>query len=546
MDMLLIILHIYWTWILISIILFLIICTLSAILYIRHIKLKMKDRENSLLLRYRDLFDNMPLPYIRSRIFEDDTQVGIDVLEVNKAFKKYLMPGKYFLNEKLTKSEKTKNGSLHEFVKIAKEVTETKNPHISEYYYDNHFYSVIAMASEQPNVNDIFLMDVTRIKHFQEDLEAMNHKLLMAIDAANMIYWHYDIAADIFIIEKVITEKDTLTGKTYSRFEKNKEFKLEEALLSIHDNDREQVRDLFRQLICGQIHKGHIEYQLSDLMIYGDEKESWEELLAEGEYDEANNIISLSGVFLPITEHKLLEYELRAARDKAEESNRLKSAFLTNMSHEIRTPLNAIVGFSSLLPLAESKEEMNEYFRLIESNNSLLLQLINDILDLAKIEAGILEFNEFDTSINQMLDEVVRIEQSRCQNKNVQIVSDKGLSKCTIRVAKNRLMQVLINLMNNSIKFTKEGTITVGYEYLEEEGMLQFFVHDTGCGIPEEKLSDIFERFVKLNSFVQGTGLGLSICKMIVHQMKGKIWVESKINEWTCFKFTLPCIPILR
>lgn len=504
----------------------------------------MKDRENSLLLRYRDLFDNMPLPYIRSRIFEDGTQVGIDVLEVNKAFEKSLIPGKYFLNEKLAKSDKIKNGSLHEFVKIAQKVTETKKPHISEYSYDNHFYSVITMASEQPDINDIFLIDVTRIKHFQEDLEIMNHKLWMAIDAASMIYWHYDIANDLFIVDKMVTEKDASTGKTYSTFKKNKQLKLEEALLAVHENYRKQVRNLFQQLISGEIHKGHIEYQLNDLKIYNDKKESWEELLAIGECDEANNIISLSGVFLPITEHKLLEQELRAARDKAEESNRLKSAFLANMSHEIRTPLNAIVGFSNLLPLAESKEEMDEYIGLIESNNSLLLQLIDDIIDLAKIEAGMLEFNEFNTSINQMIDELVRIEQSRCKNKNVQIVSDKGLSKCIIRVAKTRLMQVLINLMNNSIKFTKEGTITVGYKYLEEEGMLQFFVHDTGSGIPEEKLEDIFERFVKVDPFVQGSGLGLSICKMIINQMKGKIWVESKINEWTCFRFTIPCLLI--
>lgn len=320
---------------------------------------------------------------------------------------------------------------------------------------------------------------------------------------------------------------------------KNKQVSLEEGLLAIHPDFIGEVRDLFSRLISGEIFRGHIEYRLSDLDIYGEKDESWEDLFAEAEYGADGKIISLAGVFLPITERKLLEKELRDARDKADESNHLKSAFLANMSHEIRTPLNAIVGFSNLLSTAETKEEMEEFVEIIESNNSLLLQLIDDILDLSKIEAGTLDFEESNFSVNSMLDEIVHSAWFRIKNEKVQFTISKGLSECTIRTAKNRLMQVIINLVNNAIKFTEKGTITVGYDYLEKENLLKFFVKDTGIGIPKDKLNDVFGRFVKLNSFAQGSGLGLSICETIIHAMGGRIWVESEIGKGATFWFTI-------
>ena len=259
----------------------------------------------------------------------------------------------------------------------------------------------------------------------------------------------------------------------------------------------------------------------------------WEELVAESEYDEAGNVIGLSGIFLPITEQKLLEQNLRNAIDNAEEANRLKSAFLANMSHEIRTPLNAIIGFSNLLPTAESEEEAKEYINIIESNNSLLLQLINDILDLAKIEAGTLDFSETVFSVNELLNEVVHSAMLRHTNDKVEILCNKRFPDYIIRSARSRLMQVFINLLNNSMKFTEEGSISIGYDYLPEEKQLRFFVRDTGIGIPQDKLDNIFGRFTQLNTFVQGTGLGLD-------KMGGELWVKSEIGKWTCFWFTIP------
>lgn len=237
------------------------------------------------------------------------------------------------------------------------------------------------------------------------------------------------------------------------------------------------------------------------------------------------------------------EKDLRVAKDRAEESNRLKSAFLANMSHEIRTPLNAIVGFSSLLPTSESEEERNEFINIIESNNSLLLQLINDVLDLAKIEAGTLDFSKTIFSVNALLDEVVHSAILRHNNDKVEILCNKVSSDYIICSARSRLMQVLINLLNNAMKFTEEGSISVGCNYLPDENQLEFFVKDTGIGIPKDKLNDIFGRFMQLDTFVQGTGLGLSICEMIVHTMGGDIWVKSEIGKWTCFWFTIPCLP---
>lgn len=171
------------------------------------------------------------------------------------------------------------------------------------------------------------------------------------------------------------------------------------------------------------------------------------------------------------------------------------------------------------------------------------MMLINDVLDLAKIEAGTLDFSKTIFSVNALLDEVVHSAILRHNNDKVEILCNKVSSDYIICSARSRLMQVLINLLNNAMKFTEEGSISVGCNYLPDENQLEFFVKDTGIGIPKDKLNDIFGRFMQLDTFVQGTGLGLSICEMIVHTMGGDIWVKSEIGKWTCFWFTIPCLP---
>lgn len=243
-----------------------------------------------------------------------------------------------------------------------------------------------------------------------------------------------------------------------------------------------------------------------------------------------------------ITNQKETEKKLIEAKDKAEVSDRLKSAFLANMSHEIRTPLNAIVGFTELLADTEDKEEKESYAKIVRENNEMLLQLISDILDLSKIEAGTLEFTYGEVDVARLCEEIVQTYGMKVQNSPVQVRLDDCLPSCRLFSDKNRLMQVIGNFMNNAIKFTSKGSITVGYR-LEGKDTIKFYVKDTGCGIPVEKQEAIFQRFVKLNNFVQGTGLGLSICSSIVKQMGGEIGVTSTEGEGSCFWFIHPYAP---
>lgn len=234
------------------------------------------------------------------------------------------------------------------------------------------------------------------------------------------------------------------------------------------------------------------------------------------------------------TEQRLIE-----AKERAEESDRLKSAFLANMSHEIRTPLNAIVGFSDLLAESDDREERFGYLKIVQENNELLLQLISDILDLSKIEAGTFKFINDRVNVYQLCNEIVRSYSIKIKNHQVKLIFDEQSPVYYITSDKNRVIQVLSNFINNALKFTSQGTITLGYELLPNHE-LKLYVCDTGQGIAEEKQKVIFDRFVKLNTFVQGTGLGLSICKSLVKQMGGQIGVNSKEGEGSCFWFTHP------
>lgn len=240
-----------------------------------------------------------------------------------------------------------------------------------------------------------------------------------------------------------------------------------------------------------------------------------------------------------------LQVELRkarAAQAQAEAANQNKSVFLANMSHEIRTPLNVIMGFSNLIVTAATEEEKRMYAEVLENNCSLLLQLINDILDLSKIESGTLTFAEEEMELNILLEELASAMRTRIVAEEVILNCVTLSAPCFVVAEKKRLSQVLINLLTNAIKFTTKGSIRLGYEIHGK--MLYFYVADTGCGFPESQKQKVFERFVRLDSAKPGTGQGLAICRTIVEKMGGCIGVESEEGKGSCFWFTIPYIPL--
>ena len=250
-----------------------------------------------------------------------------------------------------------------------------------------------------------------------------------------------------------------------------------------------------------------------------------------------DNIIEMLCINFDITQLKETERMLIQAKEKAEESDRLKSAFLANMSHEIRTPLNAIVGFSSMLQEADNPEEKLQYVTIIEENNKRLLQLISDILDLSKIEAGTFDFTFEKVNAKRLCNELYQATQMRT-SPQVELRLSPDLPDLQLTSDKSRLYQVLSNFVVNALKFTSEGSITISYQIKGKEA--KFSVEDTGIGIEPEKQTAVFNRFVKLNNFIPGTGLGLSICQSIITQLGGKIGVDSEPGKGSCFWFTHP------
>ena len=241
-----------------------------------------------------------------------------------------------------------------------------------------------------------------------------------------------------------------------------------------------------------------------------------------------------------ITQLKETEKQLTLAKEKAENADLSKSAFLANMSHEIRTPLNAITGFAEVLASANTEEEKAQYQEIIKMNADLLLQLVNDILDMSKIEAGTLEFVYTKVDINLLLSDLRQLFQMRVNDagKNIRIIAEPSLPSCSIETDRNRVAQVLSNFTTNAIKFTQEGTISIGYEARDTE--LYFYVTDSGAGIPADKLPEVFGRFGKLNKDKKGTGLGLSISKTIVNKLEGQIGADSVEGKGSTFWFTIP------
>lgn len=513
-----------------------------AVIYVIWLRRALHERSRRLeiMRSYSSLVENMPVLYARVELIFDPGARIIDYVyrEVNPTFEKYILPKEKILGKKY--SELNPDYSL-ELPDRYSELND--NRQITFQYYlekTKTHLTVISIHSKTKGCVDVFGVDNTELVLTQQMLKSTNHKLSAALDAADMTPWKWDlqtgllscnVSHDLYVTEEEVTHDGNLIIVPTSA-----------CFAKICDEDRERVRDAFERLANGETQKMREEYRVGRQWLPSPQQNEWVEVRAAVDERDANGKpLSLIGTSMTVTQRKEMEEALVQAKVKAEEANTLKSSFLANISHEIRTPLNAIVGFSSLLVSAERgiSEEKQEYINIIENNNTLLLQLISDVLDLSKIEAGTMEFDYAPVDVHGLFIELEDTFRLRNKKSGICICYHRRTTECVVKADRNRLVQVMMNLMNNAVKFTGEGSIEFGFD-VREDGFLHFYVTDTGCGIPEERLEEIFGNFVKLNSFVQGTGLGLTICRAIVERMGGKIGAVSRLGHGSTFWFTLP------
>lgn len=303
-----------------------------------------------------------------------------------------------------------------------------------------------------------------------------------------------------------------------------------------HPDDQEHYHNMFTRLCRGEISEARIEARM---LFPGKKEYVWREVFATVyERDEKGRPSVILGCSTNIQERKNQELSLEEAKVKAEAADKMKSKYLADMSHEIRTPLNAITGFSELMAFADTDEERMSYYDVIKMNNQLLMQLINDILDISKIEADAIKITYEQLDVSELMDTIYASAKLRVPG-GVKLVLEKEADHHMFGTDSMRLLQLINNLVNNAIKNTKEGSITMGYT-IQPDDQLRFYVRDTGIGIDKEKLKDVFDRFVKINDYMEGIGLGLAICKGLVVKMGGSIHVTSELGVGSEFSFILP------
>lgn len=368
--------------------------------------------------------------------------------------------------------------------------------------------------------------DITKQRKIEDELHENNKRLALSCMAGRIYPWIWDVVNETAELSLV---KDGEMVHSYISHESFTE--------KIHPADQQMYRDVVNAFARGEIDSLKLSFRCK----YFSDEYVWLEKIGEVyEAGEDGKPLKAIGILRDITVDKRHEADVQAKR-LAEESDRMKSAFIANMSHEIRTPLNAIVGFSTLMAQVETQEEKQEYLKIIESSNDFLLQLINDILDISKIESGKLEFIYTKFSLNDIFKPQEHAFTLRA-DPGVKVIFENDGSNYSIISEKTRLTQVLTNFLSNAIKFTSSGSIRFGYK-LSKNG-IHAYVTDTGTGIRKDAQATIFDRFVKLDKFKQGTGLGLSICKTIITMLNGEIGVESEEGSGSTFWFTIPCNPI--
>ncbi len=366
---------------------------------------------------------------------------------------------------------------------------------------------------------------------FVAELRRSQKEAAIAMRAGNITTWSYDVEKRTFssLYENPVISKDTAYDDLMNR---------------IFEEHRSLVEDSLNQLISGEVEDIHFQVQVVDKE--GGIRWSLVDAISE-QKDATGKTLVIIGAQKDVTKDVVEEEEriknrldmenAILQREKAEEANRMKSAFLANMSHEIRTPLNAIVGFSNLLMETEDKEDIAEYAKIIRTNNELLLNLINDVLDLSRIEVGRIDFVMTAVDLKDLLHDLAQSTQLKAQ-EGVTVRAKLPKEDFFVMIDRLRISQVITNYLNNAVKFTIHGTIEVGCERRGRK--LYVYVKDTGIGLSSENAASVFDRFVKLNDFVQGTGLGLSISKTIIELLGGEVGVESIPGEGSVFWFIIP------
>lgn len=497
-----------------------------------------RQREFQLLSQYRKLVDNMPVIYIRKQLIFDEEGNVVDFIfrDVNNLFEEvFHCTRDRVVGKRL--SEADVDNQLLDYM-MDKESGRITSFVFPEENNKIRYYDKLSFPSSEKNFVDVFFIDRTeeylvslKMKEHQVSLEALNRRYELVLGATRLIPWTWNL------LNKEISYDITYVTHGYCKTKDSRMMTEKEGIMIVHQDDRVRMHNAYLDLYYDRVNIIREEHR--SLFWDGTDEYVWfESFVTVGDRDGEGHPTLLVGGSLLIDERKKMEEELLKAKEAAEISNHLKSAFLANMSHEIRTPLNAIVGFSNVLAYTEDENERQEYIKIIENNNTLLLQLIGDILDLSKIEAGVFEFVYSKVNLNVLLMEVIRAARLRLKDDSVVVEFVECLPECVICSDVNRLIQVMNNLITNAIKFTAKGSIRVGYRLREDES-LYFYVSDTGCGIPADKLKEVFGRFVKLNSFQQGTGLGLSICESIVTRLGGQIGVMSEVGQGSTFWFTL-------
>lgn len=511
---------------------------LLAIMAVIVARVMFQNRRIAMLRAHERLLNNMPVGFSQAKVVRgnDGNVVDIEYHGGNAMFRELLkrnaLPGK---PDKLFDAD---------FIaKIVERLLHRRRSVRFSYnfpYTDVTYEFLISIGNEvNKEVEDVnvFAVDITEKCNAERDLQEFAHKLDVTMNVAHIIPWRWDIHKHKIMCEAMRMLRRSHYNVT-AMAEDVRVINEEDYLSCIHPDDMERVCDVYRRFVEGRLEYIKMEYRFIRRKPKCDMVEWIEVCAAVTERDDNGMPTVLIGSMLLITERKRQEEMLIAARERAAEADKLKMAFLANMSHEIRTPLNAIVGFSNLLAKTVDADKKQRFINIINKNNQMLLKLIGDVLDMAKVESNTLDFNFRPTDLNHLIQEVDSTMRIKLSN-DVMLNYVLGAPDCIIDTDPDRLNQVLMNLLNNAAKFTTKGSITFGYELRDDE--IYFYVRDTGIGIPDQDAERLFSRFTKLNNFIPGTGLGLSISKSIVEMLGGSIGVKSAgHNRGSIFWFTIP------